>query len=71
MTPSSNLLHSHGSPGMVIILMPARLGEGFDFMASQPTPPGHVTPPPTRNKGLIAGLIKGNQWLLGGAFEYE
>ena len=31
-------------------------------MASQPTPPGHVTPP--RNKGLIAGLIKGNQWLI-------
>ena len=26
------------------------------FMAGQPTPP--------RNKGLIAGLIKGNQWLL-------
>ena len=38
---------------------------GFDFMASQPTPPDHVTPPPLGNKGLIAGLIKGNQWLLG------
>ena len=25
-------------------------------------PPGHVPPP--RNKGLIAGLIKGNQWLI-------
>ncbi len=24
-------------------------------------PPGHVPPP--RNKGLIAGLIKGNQWV--------
>ena len=22
------------------------------------------TPPPPRNKGLIAGLIKGNQWLI-------
>ena len=30
-------------------------------MASQPTPPGPRTPP--RNKGLIAGLIKGNQWV--------
>ena len=32
-------------------------------MASQPGPPsGSRTPP--RNKGLIAGLIKGNQWLI-------
>ena len=30
-------------------------------MAIQPTPP-KGTPP--RNKGLIAGLIKGNQWLI-------
>ena len=30
-------------------------------MASQPTPPGNLHPPP-RNKGLRAGLIKGNQW---------
>ena len=30
------------------------------FMAIQPTP---RTPPP-RNKGLIAGLIKGNRWLI-------
>ena len=29
-------------------------------------PPVHV--PPLRNKGLIAGLIKGNQWVLGGRF---
>ena len=29
------------------------------FMAGQPTP---LTYPPARNKGLIAGLIKGNQW---------
>ena len=28
----------------------------------QPTPPGPRTPP--RNKGLIAGLIKGNQRLI-------
>ena len=35
---------------------------GFDqIMAGQPTPPGPRTPP--RNKGLIAGLIKGNQWV--------
>ena len=27
-----------------------------------PPPPGHVPPP--RNKGLIAGLIKGNHWLI-------
>ena len=33
----------------------------LNFMASQPTPP--LTYPPPRNKGLIAGLIKGNQWL--------
>ena len=32
------------------------------IMAGQPTPPGHVPPP--RNKGLIADLIKGNQWLI-------
>ena len=32
------------------------------IMANQPTPPGHVPPP--RNEGLIAGLIKGNQWLI-------
>ena len=32
-----------------------------NFMAGQPTPP-KATPP--RNKGLIAGLIKGNQWLI-------
>ena len=32
------------------------------FMANQPTPPGHVSPP--RNKGLIFGLIKGTQWLI-------
>ena len=32
------------------------------IMAGQPTPPGPRTPP--RNKGLIAGLIKGNQWLI-------
>ena len=31
-------------------------------MASQPTPPPPTYPP--RNKGLIAGLIKGNQWLI-------
>ena len=29
-------------------------------MAGQPTP---LTYPPPRNKGLIAGLIKGNQWI--------
>ena len=34
----------------------------IDIMAIQPTPPGPRTPP--RNKGLIAGLIKGNQWLI-------
>ena len=32
-------------------------------MAGQPTPPGPRTPP-KRNKALIAGLIKGNQWLI-------
>ncbi len=31
-------------------------------MAIQSTPPGPRTPP--RNKGLIFGLIKGNQWLI-------
>ena len=31
----------------------------------QPTPPGPRTPPPPpRNKGLIAGLLKGSQWLI-------
>ena len=30
-------------------------------LASQPTP---LTYPPQVNKGLIAGLIKGNQWLI-------
>ena len=30
-------------------------------IVNQP-PPGHVPPP--RNKGLIFGLIKGNQWLI-------
>ena len=29
------------------------------IMAGQPTP---LTYPPPRNKGFIAGLIKGNQW---------
>ena len=33
----------------------------FSWLVNQ-TPPGHVPPP--RNKGLIAGLIKGNQWLI-------
>ena len=32
----------------------------MNVMAGQPTPP---KVPPIRNKGLIAGLIKGNQWL--------
>ncbi len=32
------------------------------FMAGQPTP----NVPPPRNKGLIAGLLKGNQVRLGG-----
>ena len=31
-------------------------------MANQPAPP---KVPPKRNKGLIASLIKGNQWLIG------
>ena len=31
-------------------------------LSSQPTPPGHV--PPQVNKGLIAGLIKANHWLI-------
>ena len=31
-------------------------------MANQPNPPGPRTP--LKNKGLIAGLIKGNQWLI-------
>ena len=37
---------------------------GLDYISwlfNQP-PPGPRTPP--RNKGLIAGLIKGNQWLI-------
>ena len=33
-----------------------------DFMAGQPTPPPLMYPP--RNKGLIAGLNKGNHWLV-------
>ena len=32
------------------------------IMAGQPTPPDVET---LRNKGLIAGLAKGNQWLIG------
>ena len=32
------------------------------IMGGQPTPLGHV--PPLRNKGLTAGLIKGNHWLI-------
>ena len=43
-----------------------RIQQGFSapitLMASQPTPPGHV--PPHRNKASIAGLMKGNQWLI-------
>ena len=34
--------------------------DGIMAIVNQP-PPGHVPPPP-RNMGLIAGLIKGNQW---------
>ena len=34
-----------------------------EIMAGQPIPPGHVHP--LWNKGLIAGLIKENQWLIG------
>ena len=48
--------------------MSLRLGDSWrvffqhgTFMASQPTP-NLYTPP--RNQGLIAGLIKGNQWLI-------
>ena len=32
----------------------------FGIMANQPAPPNV---PPLRNKGLIAGLLEGNQWL--------
>ena len=38
------------------------------IMAGQPTPPPVDTYPPHRNKGLIAGLIKGNQWLIRGGW---
>ncbi len=33
-------------------------------MANQPTPPRASQETPLRNKGLIAGLIQGNQWLI-------
>ena len=33
----------------------------INIMANQPPP---LTYPPQVNKGLIAGLIKGNQWLI-------
>ena len=39
------------------------LGETYSWLVIQPTPP-RVTYPLPRNKGLIAGLIKGNQWLI-------
>ena len=48
---SSVFFQKGGGSGMMV-----------DVMAGQPTPPGPRTPP--RNKGLIAGLIKGNQWLI-------
>ena len=32
------------------------------LVTAQPTPPPPITPPHHRNKGLIAGLSKGNQW---------
>ena len=33
------------------------------IMATSTNPPRATYPPP-RNKGLVAGLIKGNQWLI-------
>ena len=34
-------------------------------MAGQPTPPSPKGTPGQFDKGLVAGLIKGNQWLIG------
>ena len=41
-------------------------GQGIFHGVGQPGPPPTLTPrtPPPRNKGLIAGLIKGNWWLI-------
>ena len=38
---------------------------GFEYIQGNPSypPPPKAIPPP-RKKGLIAGLIKGNQWLI-------
>ena len=37
---------------------------GGILMASQPTPPKHTPRRFLIHKGLIAGFIKGNQWVL-------
>ena len=41
-------------------VMPGGVGYPDKYLAGQPGPPGHV-PTPQIHKGLIAGLIKGNQ----------
>ena len=36
-------------------------GKLISFMAGQPTSPPSLLPPPKKNKGLVAGLVKGKQ----------
>ena len=54
-SPSLRVFHWHPDWRLLVQICFASI------MAIQPTPPGHVPPP--RNQGLIAGLIKGNQWV--------
>jgi len=66
------IIHSKLPAILAMAVLPVPLGGGSSgvnqnhrftrsclVMAGQPTPPNV---PPSGNKGLIAGLIKGNQW---------
>ena len=57
----SSLGKNLDNPGGVDLQAPLPQQGVFSWIFNQP-PPAHV--PPTRNKGWIFGLIKGNQWLI-------
>ena len=49
--------------GAVLCILHGTTKALISWLVNRPSPPGHV-PPLLRNKGLIAGLIKGRQWLI-------
>ena len=51
------------APGSSIMPGKVRCGEELCSWRVNRDPPGPRSPPPFRNKGLIAGLIEGNLWL--------